>query len=181
MNITMTGRNFDITESIKDYAENKIKKFGKMLVHECDAMVVLTVEKYRHKAEVLIKSNGVLIQAESITAEMYSSIDEVLEKLERQIKKYKEKLTSKRKTGTKTAGNHAGHVSHSETTAYDSPPIRIIKRKRFDMKPMDPDEAAMNMELLDKDFYVFTNEISGDVNVIYRRKDGDFGLIEPTR
>ncbi|MBF0463613.1 MAG: ribosome-associated translation inhibitor RaiA [Nitrospirae bacterium] len=178
MNVNITGRNFDITESIKDYAEGKLKKFAKMLVHECDAMVVLTVEKYRHKAEVLIKSNGVLIQAESITAEMYSSIDEVLEKLERQIKKYKDKLTSKRKT---LAKGSASHTEQTENVLAESNPIRIIKRKRFDMKPMPPDEAAMNLELLDKDFYVFSNEITGDVNVIYRRKDGDFGLIEPTR
>ncbi|QWR76047.1 ribosome hibernation-promoting factor, HPF/YfiA family [Candidatus Magnetomonas plexicatena] len=178
MNVSITGRNFDITESIKDYAEGKIKKFAKMLVHECDAMVVLTVEKYRHKAEVLIKSNGVLIQAESITAEMYSSIDEVVEKLERQIKKYKDKLTSKRKGAAKGT---AGHAEHTEIATQDTHQIRIIKRKRFDMKPMPPDEAAMNLELLDKDFYIFSNELTGDVNVIYRRKDGDFGLIEPTR
>ncbi|MBF0457528.1 MAG: ribosome-associated translation inhibitor RaiA [Nitrospirae bacterium] len=173
MNITVTGRNFDITAPIRSYAEGKIHKFDKFLSADSDALVTMSVEKYRHKAEVVIKSNGIQIQAESITGEMYSSIDEVVEKLDRQIRRYKEKITSKRKGG--------GKGVHVEDAASTSERISIIKRKKFDMKPMDAEEAAMHMDLLDKDFYVFTNEQSGEINVIYKIADGDLGLIEPVK
>ncbi len=173
MNIIINGRHLDITVAIRDYTEAKIKKFDKFLSNISEAIVTLTVEKYRHKAEVLIKANGLLIQAESITGELYSSIDEVVEKLERQIKKYKEKITSRRKE-TRKATPPEPSVAIEEYS-------RIIKRKRFDMKPMNPEEAAMQMDLMDKDFFVFTNDQSGDINVIYRREDGNFGLIEPVK
>jgi len=172
MNIIVTGRHLDITPALKKYAEEKIKKFGRYLSNISEATVTLSVEKYRHKVEVLLKVNGVLIQAEAITGEIYSSIDEVVEKLERQIKRYKEKLVSHRK-GEGKAGGIQPEFSPVEEAG------RIIKNKKFELKPMSPDEAAMQMELLDKDFFVFTNDGSGNINVIYRRKDGNFGLIEP--
>ncbi len=173
MNIIINGRHIDITPAIKEYAEGKIRKFDKFLSNISEAIVTLQVEKYRHKAEVLIKANGTLIQAESITEEIYSSIDEVVEKLERQIKKYKGKITSHRKESRK-------EVPVSDEGMSDEFG-RIIKRKRFDMKPMNPEEAAMQMDLLDKDFFVFTNSQSDIINVIYRRRDGNFGLIEPAK
>jgi len=173
MNIIVNGRHLEVTPALKNYAEKKIQRFDRYLSNISEAVVTLTVEKYRHKVEVLLKVNGVLIQAEGITGDVYSSIDEVAEKLERQIKKYKEKLVSHRKVEGK-AGAAVPEV----------PPVevgRIIKNKRFELKPMSPDEAAMQMELLDKDFFVFTNDNSGSINVIYRRRDGNFGLIEPVR
>lgn len=172
MNIIVTGRHLDITPALKKYADEKIKKFSRYLSNISEAIVTLSVEKYRHKVEVLLKVNGVLIQAEGITGEIYSSIDEVVEKLERQVKKYKEKLVSHRKGEGKTGGIQP-EASPLEEEG------RIIKNKKFELKPMSPDEAAMQMELLDKDFFVFTNDGSGNINVIYRRKDGNFGLIEP--
>ncbi|OGW54966.1 MAG: ribosomal subunit interface protein [Nitrospirae bacterium RBG_13_43_8] len=172
MNIIVTGRHLDITPALKKYAEEKITKFSRYLSNISEAIVTLSVEKYRHKVEVLLKVNGVLIQAEGITGEIYSSIDEVVEKLERQVKKYKEKLVSHRK-GEGKAGGIEPEVFPVEEAG------RIIKNKKFELKPMSPDEAAMQMELLDKDFFVFTNDGSGNINVIYRRKDGNFGLIEP--
>lgn len=174
MNIILTGRHLEITPALKSYAEEKIKKFDRYISNISEAIITLSVEKYRHKAEVLLKVNGVLIQAEGITGEIYSSIDDVVEKLERQIKKYKEKLVSHRKGEVKSSGTKLKVFTEIETG-------RIIKNKRFEMKPMSPDEAAMQMELLDKDFFVFTNVGSGDINVIYRRRDGNFGLIEPVR
>lgn len=173
MNIIVNGRNIDVTPALRKYAEEKISRFERYLSNITEAVVTMTVEKYRHKVEVLLKANGVLIQAEGITGEIYSSIDDVVEKLEKQVKKYKEKMVSHRKGETKVAVTPAPG-SPSETG-------RIIKIKRFDMKPMSPDEAAMQMELLDKDFFVFSNLSSGEINVIYRRKDGNFGLIEPVR
>lgn len=174
MNIIVTGRRLEVTPALRNYAEKKIKRFDRYLANISEAVVTLSVEKYRHKVEVLLKVNGVLIQAESITGEVYSSIDEVAEKLGRQIKKYKEKLVSHRKSEGKT-----GLIVPETATPAEAG--KIIKNKRFELKPMSPDEAAMQMDLLDKDFFVFTNDSSGDINVIYRRRDGNFGLIEPVK
>jgi putative sigma-54 modulation protein len=171
MNVIINGRQMDLTENLKDYAEERINKFKKYLNNITEATVTLSVEKYRHKAEVLLKVNGLLIQAESITGEMYASIDEVVEKLERQVKKYKEKIVSNRKSKKKSV---AVLPDEEETPM-------IIKRKFFDIKPMSVEEAAMNMGLLDKTFFVFTNASSGNINVLYKRNDGNFGLIEPTK
>lgn len=174
MNILVNGRHLEITPALKNYAEEKIKKFERYSSDITEAIVTLSVEKYRHKAEVQLKANGMLIQAESVTGEIYSAIDEVSEKLDRQIKKYKEKLLSHRKTSAKNTG-----AAMESSSLYEGP--RIIKNKRFELKPMSPDEASMQMELLDKSFFVFINDLSGDINVIYRRQDGNFGLIEPVK
>jgi len=172
MKIIVNGRHLDVTPALKTYAEEKIRKFERYLSNITEAVVTLSIEKYRHKAEVLLKANGVMIQAEGVTGEIYSAVDEVVEKLEKQVKRYKEKLISHRKGEGKTPA--ASPAPAPETG-------RIIKRKRFDMKPMSPDEAAMQMEFLDKDFFVFSNDTTGDINVIYRRKDGNYGLIEPVK
>jgi putative sigma-54 modulation protein len=170
MNIIITGRHLELTDNLKSYAEEKIAKFGKYLNNVAEATVTLSVEKYRHKAEVLLKANGMMLQAESITGEMYSSIDDVVEKLERQIKKRKKKAGTRRKNDEKI-------IAVSEPEEY-SP--AIIKKKSLDIKPMSPEEAVMQMQLLDKNFFVFTNASSGTVNVLYRMKDGNYGLIEPS-
>ncbi|GAB4484967.1 MAG: ribosome-associated translation inhibitor RaiA [Thermodesulfovibrionales bacterium] len=174
MKITVNGRHLEITPALNSYSAEKIRKFEKYLPDIAEAVVTLSVEKYRHKAEVLLKVNGMLIQAESVTGEIYSSIDEVSEKLERQVKKYKEKLVAHRKGGAKAAAPSAREGAAREGG-------RIIKNKRFELKPMSPDEASLQMEMLDKDFFVFINDLSGDMNVIYRRQDGNFGLIEPVK
>jgi putative sigma-54 modulation protein len=171
MNIIINCRHMDLTKTLKDYAEEKIGKFEKYLGNITEAVVTLSVEKYRHRAEVLMKVDGLLIQAESITGEMYASIDEVVDKLERQIKKYKEKIVSQRKNKNKSAIPEEG---------VRSVPL-IIKKKAFDIKPMGVEEAAMQMDLLDKNFFVFTNASSGDINVLYKRTDGNLGLIEPVK
>ncbi len=175
MNIIINGRHLEVTPALREYAEKKVKKFERFLSNITEAVVTLSVEKYRHKAEVLLKANGVMIQAESVTSEIYSSIDDVVEKLEKQIKKYKGKLTAHRKENRSPKTSIPVTVEETEP----NPEVRIIKRKRFEMKPMTPEEAAMQMELLDKDFFVFTNAETGSINVIYRRNDGNFGLIEP--
>jgi len=177
MNIIITGRHLELTDNMKNYVKQKVKKFKRYLDNISDVTITLSAEKYRHKAEVLLKVNGVIIQAESITGEIYSSIDDVVEKLGRQIKKYKEKWISYRK-------NVGGEVTQGKTimmpkSEEHSP--AIIKRKSFDIKPMSPEEAAMQMDLLDKNFFVFTNASSGDINVLYKRRDGNLGLIEPTK
>lgn len=172
MNVIVNGRHLEITPALRSYAEDKIGKFEKFVSNITEANVTLSVEKYRHKAEVLLKVNGVLIQAEGVTGEIYSAIDEVVEKLEKQVVKYKEKLRTYRKGEKKPGGTGAGEFERGG---------RIIKHKRFDMKPMSPEEAVDQMDLLDKDFFVFANQVSGDINLVYRRKDGNYGLIEPAK
>jgi len=171
MNIIITGRHLELTSNLKKYAEGKLKKFNKYLNNVAEATVTLSVEKYRHRAEVLLKANGLIIQAESVTGEMYSSIDDVTEKLERQLKKYKDKWISYRK----------GEEKEPTVLNNEELPSPIIKKESLDIKPMSPEEAAMQMELLGKNFFIFTNVSSGNVNVLYRKKDGNFGLIEPAR
>ncbi len=170
MNIIVNGRHLEITPALRSYSVEKISKFEKFLSNISEAIVTLSVEKYRHKAEVMLKVNGSMIQAESVTGEVYSSIDEVVEKLEKQVVKYKEKHLTHRKVDKKTV---AGMPERGEARK------AIIKYKKFEMKPMTPEEAVDQMELISKDFYVFINQQSGHINVVYRRGDGNYGLIEP--
>jgi putative sigma-54 modulation protein len=170
MNIIVNGRHLEITPALRNYSVEKISKFEKFLSNISEAIVTLSVEKYRHKAEVMLKVNGSMIQAESVTGEVYSAIDEVVEKLEKQVVKYKEKQLTHRKIDKKTV---AGAPEMGERRK------AIIKYKKFEMKPMSPEEAVDQMELIDKDFYVFVNQQSGHINVVYRRGDDNYGLIEP--
>lgn len=169
MNIIINCRHMDLTKNLKDYAEEKIGRFEKYLGADSEANVTLSVEKHRHKAEVRMTLNGSFIQADSITGEMYSSIDDVVEKLARQVRKQKDKIVSHRKGKGK---------SFEVTEAVESTPT-IIKNRSYDIKPMSIEEAAMQMDLLDRAFFVFTNSSSDSINVLYKRKDGNFGLIEP--
>ena len=160
----------DSTQNLKDYAEEKIGKFDKYLNNITEANVTLSVEKYRHKAEVLLKLNGSLIQAESITDEMYSAIDEVVEKLARQVRKHKDKIVSQRKS----KGKSEADIETPET-------LPAIIKNKSEIKPMNVEEAAMQMDLMGRDFFIYTNASSGDINVLYKRTDGNFGLIEPVK
>jgi len=180
MKIIVTGRNFEITPALREYAEKKIAKFERYLSNITEAIITLSIQKYQHKAEVLLKANGYMIQAEGVTGEIYSSIDEVVEKLEKQIKKYKEKINSHRKGENKAPQSTTVTFATGSSAETETEP-RIIKLKRFEIKPMSPEEAAMQMELLDKSFFVFENDRTGQLNVIYKRTDGNYGLIEPVK
>lgn len=171
MNIIINCRHMDLTKNLRDYTEEKLSRFKKYLGNISETTVTLSVEKYRHTAEVHMKVNGSLIQAESTTGEMYSSIDEVVEKLARQVKKVKEKNVSSRKARSKSAESLQGE---------ETPPS-IIKNRSYNLKPMSVEEAAMQMDLSGREFFVFTNASSGDMNVLYKRNDGNFGLIEPIK
>ncbi len=173
MQITVIGRHMDVTDALKQYAVDKFGKLDKYLPKNIQVTVTLSVvKKVHHIAEAMLKTDGLLVQAHEETEEMYSSIDLLIEKLEKRIRKYKEKLVD--------------HKQHNRTepgpvvSAHPDDRIpQIIKTKRFDLKPMHAEEAVMQMELLDKEFYVFSNAASGHITVIYRRKDGNVGLIEP--
>lgn len=174
MKITIKTRNIDVTDALKSYIEKRIGKFDRFLNSETvEAVVTICVEKFTHKIDVLFKVDGHLIQAEGKTEDLYSAVDQVVEKLEKQILKYKEKIQNKNKKETER---------FSSATAEREPVSkRIVKYKKFDLRPMTPEEAVDQMELLDKDFFIFVNSFTGDVNVVYRRKDGNYGLIEPAR
>jgi putative sigma-54 modulation protein len=177
MNIVVNGRNVEVTQPLRSYAEDKITKFEKYLSNITEAVITLSIQKYRHKAEVLLKANGNIIQAEGVTDELYSAIDDVAQKLERQIKKLKGKLKTHRKPDGKS--RTAAPAAEAEEAAA-SETGRIIK-KSLSTKPMSPDEAAIQMDINNQEFLVFINDQNGDINVIYRRSDGNLGLIEPAK
>jgi putative sigma-54 modulation protein len=178
MQVTVVGRHIEATEALKQYATEKLSRLEKYLPKTIQVVVTLSVvKKVHHIAEAVIKSNGLLIQASEETEEMYSAIDLLMAKLERRVRRYREKLTDHKHQSSKAEGvARASEPLHPE----DRIP-QIIKTKRFDLKPMQPEEAVMQMELLDKEFFIFANATSGHVNVIYKLTDGNVGLIEPAQ
>jgi putative sigma-54 modulation protein len=178
MQVTVIGRHLEATDALKQYATERFQRLEKYLPRNSQATITLAVvKKVHHIAEAMIKAGGLLVQATEETEEMYSSIDLLYEKLERRVRKYKERLTDhKHQTGVSEMLTVAQAAAHPE----DRIP-QIIRTKRFDLKPMLAEEAVMQLELLDKPFFIFANATSGQVNVIYRRNDGNVGLIEPAR
>nr|WP_320148070.1 ribosome-associated translation inhibitor RaiA [uncultured Anaeromusa sp.] len=176
MAIAIRGKNIDVTPALRDYVEKRIGKITKYFEMLGEISVVLTVEKGRHIVEVTVPANGIILRGEEATSDMYTSIDLVIEKLEKQIEKYKTKLERR----LRGKGFKAELVTPVVApTASDEDEFPLVKTKRFAVKPMDVQEAIMQMNLVHHDFYVFINSDSEDVNVVYRRKDGAYGLIEP--
>ena len=173
MRITITGRNIDITDGLKSAVEEKLSKLEKYFTPDTDVFVTLSVEKERQKIEVTIPVKGNIIRSEQVSNDMYVSIDLVEEVIERQLKKYKNKLVSKQQN----AASFRKEFIEKEVNADDE--IQIIRTKRFGMKPMYPEDACVQMELLGHNFFVFRNAETEEVNVVYKRKGNTYGLIEP--
>ena len=169
MKINVRGKNIEVTNALKEYVEKKLVKLEKYL-DLSEAQVTLVVVKDTHKVEVTIPVNGMILRGEEATGDMYASVDLVLEKLEKQINKYKGKLNKKARAEGKA-------VPAAEDQNYEEPEIK--KTKRFAVKPMPVEEAVMQMNLLGHSFFVFSNADTEEVNVLYKRKDGNYGLIEP--
>lgn len=173
MQLSVKGRNLEVTDAIRAYAEEKVQRMTRYLEHIVSGTVYLSVEKHQQIAEVTLRVRDLTIRAEESTDDLYSSIDLVTEKLERQILRYKERI--------------AAHVGRSgireEWEVAPAPPavedLRVVKTKRFAVKPAEVDEAVLQMDLLGHNFYVFRNARTDEVNVVYRRRDGHYGLIEP--
>ena len=165
MNISITGRTISLTEGLKNMVEKKLGKLDKFFQKDTPCNVTLSTQKDLQKIEVTIPVKGTVIRAEEATEDMYQSIDLVEDVLERQIRKYKEKLISK-------------HQSASFTTEFLEAPEEY-EEEEIDLKPMTPEEACLQMELLGHSFFVFQNGDSGKVNVVYKRKAKSYGLIEP--
>jgi len=178
MDITVTFRRTDPIDSLRDYAIEKISKIEKYLDFPAEAHIVLSVEKFRHQADVALNINGTWIKAVEQTEDMYSAIDQVMDKIEKQIKRYRSKVRTKRADSRKREELRSEQeLETTETQALEVPTIEV---ERIDVKPMDPEEAAMQLSLSSKDFIVFRNSRSMEVNVIYKKKDGNLGLIDPS-
>ena len=173
MDITVTFRHTDPIESLKTYAEEKVSKINKYLDSPLDAHIVLSVEKFRHQADVSLSVNGTRFKGVEETEDMYSAIDQVMDKIEKQVKRHISKTRNRRSENMK---NEQGSLEDTAALSSDEP---IIEVEKMFAKPMDTDEAAMQLNISRQDFLVFRNAKSREINVIYKRGDGNLGLIEP--
>lgn len=173
MQYIISGRNIDVTEGLKSAIYEKIGKLERYFTPETEVHVTLSVEKERQKIEITIPMKGNIVRAEQVSSDMYVSIDLVEEIIERQLRKYKNKLVDQKQTAESLS------KAFIEEDAGEDDEIQIIRSKRFAIKPMDPEEACLQMDLLGHNFYVFRNAATDEVNVVYKRKGNTFGLIEP--
>jgi putative sigma-54 modulation protein len=182
MNIEITGRQIEITPAIREFASDKLRKLEKLLDGPLEVHVVLAVEKHRHLAEIQVKSRAGVFSGAEETADLYASISEVADKLERQALKHKEKVTHrKRREGTRVPDAAVAIESEvrSERTAPEELPTRIVRDERYRLKPLGPEDAALELEATGEDLLVFRDSTTYRVNVLYRRRDGNFGLVDP--
>ena len=173
MQYIISGKNIDVTEGLEEAIYEKIGKLERYFTPETEVHVTLSVEKERQKIEITIPMKGNIVRAEQVSNDMYVSIDLVEEIIERQLRKYKNKLVDQQQTAASLS------KAFVEEEIHDDDEIKIIRSKRFAMKPMDPEEACIQMDLLGHNFYVFRNAETDEVNVVYKRKGNTFGLIEP--
>jgi len=174
MNITVTFRHTEPIDSIRDYVVEKISKLEKYLDFPAEARVVISVEKFRRQVDVTLNLNGTIVKAVEETEDMYSAIDQVVDTLEKQIKKYLEKIRSRR---TESWEQQIRSAEVEERIA--SSEQFIIEPEEMEAKPMDPEEAAMQLIYSNQDFLVFRNSNTNQINVIYKKKNGNLGLIQP--
>ena len=174
MNFIISGKNIDVTSGLRSAIEQKLGKLERYFTPDTDVIVTLSVEKERQKMEVTIPVMGTIIRSEQESDDMYITIDLVEEVIERQLRKFKNKLVAKHQEG----GHFKAAFAEVEDDA-DEGEIKIIRTKRFGIKPMFPEDACVQMELLGHNFFVFYNAETDEVNVVYKRKDNTYGLIEP--
>lgn len=177
MQTSVTFKNLPPSENLKAYVSEKLDRFDRLLDNPAEASVVLSVEKFRHIAEINISGDRLNIVGKEEINDMYSAIDMVLDKLEKQIKKGKQK-TRDRRSGAKASIRGFDEFETATMDEDDGPQVKVTN---IEYKPMDIDEAVMQMDLVKNNFLVFTNSQTDRVNVLYRRKDGHYGLIQPNR
>ncbi len=173
MKIIIVGRNLEVTPALKAAVEDKLGKLDRYFKPDTEVHVTLSVEKERQKIEVTIPVKGNIIRSEQVSSDMYVSIDLVEEVIERQLKKYKNKIIDKQQSKAVFTPYFV------ESEEEDPEEIRIVRAKRFDIKPMYPEDACIQMELLGHSFFVFVNAETDQVNVVYKRKGDTYGIIEP--
>lgn len=174
MRFTISGKNIEVTEGLKSAIIDKLGKLEKYFTPETEIVVTLGVEKERQKIEVTIPVKGNIIRSEQVSNDMYVSIDLVEEVIERQLRKYKTKIVEKHQNGTNLRKEFIEKEAEVEEEE-----VKIIRTKHFGMKPMFPEDACVQMELLGHNFFVFRNADTDEVNVVYKRKGNTYGLIEP--
>ena len=175
MKFIIIGKNIDVTTGLREAVESKLGKLERYFTPDTEIHVTLSVQKERQKIEVTIPVKGTIIRSEQVSDDMYVSIDLVEEVIERQLRKYKNKLNARHQEG----GNFKQEFFDAADSVDEDNEIKIVRTKKFGFKPMYPEDACVQMELLGHDFYVFCNAETDEVNVVYRRKNGTFGLIEP--
>lgn len=172
MRFTISGKNLDVTESMRRAVTEKLGKLERYFTEDTQIIVTMSVEKDRQKIEVTIPIRGTVIRSEQVSNDMYVSIDLVEEVIERQLRRYKQKLIEGHRDGS-----FRKEFLEKETEPAED--IRIVRTKKFDIKPMYPEDACVQMELLGHSFFVFRNAETDETNVVYKRKGGTYGLIEP--
>ena len=175
MKFIIIGKNIDVTPGLREAVESKLGKLERYFTPDTEIHVTLSVQKERQKIEVTIPVKGGIIRSEQESNDMYVSIDLVEEVIERQLRKYKNKLVAKHQEGS----NFKEEFIETEDNAEDDGEIRIVRTKKFGFKPMYPEDACVQMELLGHNFFVFFNAETEQVNVVYKRKGNTYGLIEP--
>lgn len=175
MNLKFTGKNVEVTQALKDVTEKKFGKLEKYFQRDIEGNVTFSTEKNRKIIEVTINLPGTIIRAEESSDDMYASIDRTVDILERQIRKYKTKLQKRYQNNETIRFENVQPLSSVEDTDKKG----LVKKKRFTLKPMSQEEAILQMELLGHNFFVFLDSKDEEVAVVYKRKDGNYGLIEP--
>ena len=175
MKFIISGRNIDITDGLRSAVEDKLGKLEKFFTDDTEIHVTLSVEKERQKIEVTIPVKGNIIRSEQVSNDMYVSIDLVEEIIERQLRKYRKKIIDKKQN----AGTFQQAFIEKDFEDENTNEIKIIRTKKFGFKPMYPEDACVQMELLGHNFFVFLNAETEEVNVVYKRKGNTYGLIEP--
>lgn len=173
MKFIIIGKNIEVTPGLESAVQDKLGKLERYFTPNTEIHVTLSVEKERQKIEVTIPVKGSIIRSEQVSSDMYVSIDLVEEIIERQLRKYKNKIVDKQQE----AGNF--QQEYVEDDWMEDETIKITRTKRFDVKPMYPEDACVQMELLGHNFFVFLNAETEQVNVVYKRKGGTYGLMEP--
>ena len=180
MQISTTFRHMEPSDPLKNYVGEKLDRVKKYIEEPVIAQAYLTVEKIRHIVEITLTAKGITIKASEATNDMYASIDAVVDKIERQLRRYKERLKGHKPAVDTRMREGRRTIVQAESLEQQQTPVVISSEPIF-IKPMSVDEAVMQMDLMHKDFLVFTDSSSENINVIYRRKDGNFGLIEPAK
>lgn len=173
MRYIISGKNIEVTEGLRTAITDKLGKLERYFTPDTEVQVTLSVEKERQKIEVTIPVKGTVIRSEQVSNDMYVSIDLVEEIIERQLKKYKNKIVDKQQ------GNGSFSKMYVENDYMDDEEVKIVRTKKFDIKPIYPEDACIQMELLGHNFFVFINAETDQVNVVYKRKGDTYGLIEP--
>jgi len=174
MKISIYSKNLQLTDALREASIKKLRRLDKFFQQDIEAKVVLSIEKKIHKVEVTIPFNGRIVRVEEYSDDMYNAIDEAVESLEQQIRKYKTKLQNKRQSNESIKFENIEPLYDE-----DDEEFKVVKTKRFAIKPMNIEEAILQMDLLKHNFFVFLNADTEEVNVVYKRKDANYGLIEP--